>query len=147
MIVANSRKKSPVTYSEVPPFFSLVDYRNNYFASDDPKKIMEFYDSFENKEQLIQWMKERQKGVSNIHKVDGDKDVIVVIPTADFNGKYASNCRDNIFKGLHIIFVEEGGRKDFYFNLFETSPAMDTISEEALKKVFVTAIIFLVLTE
>jgi hypothetical protein len=61
-------------------------------------------------------MKERPKGVANIHEVDGDKDIIVVIPTADFNGKYAKECRENIFKGFHIIFVESGGRGDFYFN-------------------------------
>jgi len=40
----------------------------------------------------------------------------VVITTADFNGKHARECRKNIFKGLHIIFVESGGRDDFYFN-------------------------------
>jgi hypothetical protein len=97
-------------------FFSLVDCRNNLFTSNDPKKIMEFYDGFENREQLIQWMKERPKGVSYIHEVEGDKDIIVVIPTADFNGKYARECRDNIFKGLHMVFVESGGRADFYFN-------------------------------
>ncbi len=39
-----------------------------------------------------------------------------MIPTADFNGNYAKECRDNIFKGLHIVFVESGGRGDFYFN-------------------------------
>ncbi|MDS0256839.1 hypothetical protein ApAK_03985 [Thermoplasmatales archaeon AK] len=97
-------------------FFSLVDYRNNYFTSDEPSKIVEFYDGFENREQLIQWMKERPKGVANIHEVEGDKDIIVVIPTADFNGKYAKECRENIFKGLHMIFVESGGKGDFYFN-------------------------------
>jgi len=96
MMVANSRKKSPVTYSEIPPFFSLVDYRNNYFSSDDPKKIMEFYKSFENREQLIQWMKEHPKGVANIHEVDGDKDAVVVTPTADLSGKHARECRANI---------------------------------------------------
>ncbi len=46
----------------------------------------------------------------------GEKDVIVVIPTADFSGKYARDCRESIFKGLHIVFVESGGREDFYFN-------------------------------
>jgi len=97
-------------------FFSLVDYRNNLFTSNDPKRIMEFYEGFENQEQTIQWMKERPKGVSYIHEVEGDKDIIVVIPTADFNGKYARECRDNIFKGLHIVFIESGGRDDFYFN-------------------------------
>jgi hypothetical protein len=61
-------------------------------------------------------MKERPKGVANIQEVDGDKDIIVVITTGDFNGKYARECRENIFKGLHIVFVESGGRGDFYFN-------------------------------
>ena len=97
-------------------FFSLVDYRNNYFTSDDPKRILEFYNSFENRDQLIQWMRERPNGVATIHEVDGDKDIIVVIPTADFNGKFAQNCI-NIFKGFHIIFVESGGRGDYYFNI------------------------------
>ncbi|HIH60788.1 MAG TPA: hypothetical protein HA289_07005, partial [Ferroplasma sp.] len=50
------------------------------------------------------------------HEVEGDKDIIVVIPTADFNGKYAKECRENIFKGLHIIFVESGEIPDPYFN-------------------------------
>ena len=102
-------------------FFSLVDYRNNYFTSDDPNKIIEFYNGFENRDQLIQWMKERPNGIANIHEVEGDKDIIVVIPTADFNGKYAKECRDNIFKGLHIIFVESGEVPDPYFNYAHNS--------------------------
>ncbi|MEM3191146.1 MAG: hypothetical protein QW292_03465 [Candidatus Parvarchaeota archaeon] len=97
-------------------FFSLVDYRNNYFTSDDPRKIVEFYNGFESREQLIQWMRERPKGAHTIYEVEGDKDIIVVIPTADFNGKFAKGCRENIFKGLHIVFVESGGKGDFYFN-------------------------------
>ena len=116
MTVGNNRKKCPITFSESPQFFSLVDYRNNYFTSDDPNKIIEFYNGFENRDQLIQWMKERPKGVANIHEVEGDSDIIVVIPTADFNGKYARECRDNIFKGLHMIFVESGEVPDPYFN-------------------------------
>ena len=146
MIVANSRKKSPVTYSEIPPFFSLVDYRNNYFTSDDPKKIMEFYNGFENRDQLIQWMRERPKGVANIHEVEGDKEIIVVIPTADFNGKYAKECRDNIFKGFHIIFVESGEIPDPYFNFahnvnvgikkaMEYNPKWVVFSNDDMKKI------------
>lgn len=95
-------------------FFSLVDYRNNYFSSSDPEKIIEFYEGFENRDQLIKWMKERPKGISKIFEVEGNKEIIVVIPTADYEGKYAKQCRDNIFKGLHIIFVESG--RDYYFN-------------------------------
>lgn len=107
---------NPLNKSDVNLFFSLVDYRNNYFTSDDPNKIIEFYNGFENRDQLIQWMRERPKGVPYIREVEGDKEFIVVIPTADFYGKYAKECRENIFKGLHMIFVESGDRGDFYFN-------------------------------
>ena len=99
-----------------PIFFSLVDYRNNYFTSDDPNKILEFYKGFDNRGQLIQWMKERPSGVGTIHEINGDKDIIVVIPTANINGKFAQNCI-NIFQGFHIIFIESGGREDYYFNI------------------------------
>ena len=61
-------------------------------------------------------MIQRPNGVAKIHEVEGDKDIIVVIPTADFNGKFAKNCV-NIFKNYHIIFVESGGREDYYFNI------------------------------
>ena len=111
-----SKKSCPFFRNNDTLTFSLVDYRNNYFTSDDPNKIIEFYNGFENRDQLVQWMKERPKGVANIHEVDGDKEIIVVIPTADFNGKYARECRDNIFKGMHIIFVESGEVPDPYFN-------------------------------
>ena len=111
-----SRLRCPIGYVEEEFFFSLVDYRNNYFTSNDPNKIIEFYNDFQNRDQLIQWMKERPRGVSNIIEIDGNKDIVVVIPTADFNGKYAKECRDNIFNGLHIVFIESGGRGDFYFN-------------------------------
>ena len=97
-------------------FFSLIDYPNNYFTSDDPNKIIEFYNSFESCKQLIQWMKDRPKGVPIIREVEGDKDIVVVIPTADVNGKYAKECRENIFKGLSIVFVGSSGKGDFYFN-------------------------------
>lgn len=116
MTIPSSRIKSPLNSANTTLFFSLVDYRNNYFISNNPKRIIEFYNGFEHRDQLIQWMKERPRGIANIREVDGDKDIIVVIPTADFNGKYASNCRNNIFKGLHIIFVESGEVPDPYFN-------------------------------
>ena len=106
----------PIEYLQEELFFSLVDYRNNCFTSEDPNKIIEFYNGFKTRDQLIQWMKERPKGVATINEVEGEKDVIVVIPTADFSGKYAMDCKEKIFKGLHIIFVESGGRGDFYFN-------------------------------
>jgi len=97
-------------------FFSLMDYRNNYFLSKNPKDIIHFYEGFENREELIDWMKERPKGSCEIKEVEGEKDVVVVIPTADFEGKYAKRCREEIFKGLHIIFVVSGIGNN-YFNI------------------------------
>ena len=91
-------------------------------------------------------MRERPKGTANIHEVEGDKDIIVVIPTAGFDGKYARECRDNIFKGLHMVFVESGGKEDFYFNYahncnvgirkaMEYDPKWIVISNDDMKKV------------
>jgi GT2 family glycosyltransferase len=96
-------------------FFSLVDYRNNYFLSSDPKDIIHFYEGFESRDELIEWMKERPKGSYEIKEVEGEKDIIVVVPTADFEGEYAKGCREEIFKGLHIIFVISG-KGNNYFN-------------------------------
>ena len=114
--IQNSRQRCVFERYDDDLFFSLVCYRNNLFTSNDPDKIIEFYNGFDNRDQLIQWMKERPKGVSYIHEVDGYKDIVVVIPTADFNGKYATTCREEIFKGLHMIFVESGENPDPYFN-------------------------------
>ena len=135
-----------IEYLQEEPFLSLVDYRNNYFTSNNPNKIIEFYKGFENRDQLIQWMRERPKGVANIHEVDGDKDNIVVIPTTDFNGNYARECRENIFKGLHMVFVESGGRGDFYFNFahncnvgirkaMEYNPKWIVVSNDDMQKI------------
>ena len=114
--VHENKLKCRVDNNTAHLFFTLIDYRNNLFTSNNPSKIIEFYNGFESKEQLIGWMRERPKGANYIHEVEGDRDIIVVILTADFNGKYARECRGNTFKGLHIIFVESGGKDDFCFN-------------------------------
>jgi hypothetical protein len=93
-----------------------MDYLNNLFMSNDLKDILRFYDYFDNRDQLIKWMKERPKGNYRIVEFNNDEnDIIVVIPTMDVNGKFANTCRDEIFKGLHIIFVESG-IGNYYFN-------------------------------
>ena len=99
-------------------FFTLMDHLNNLFTSKDPKDILRFYDYFENRDQLIKWMRERPKGNYRIVEFNKEENnIIVVIPTIDVNGKFAKTCREEIFKGLHIIFVESGGFKDYYFNI------------------------------
>jgi len=97
-------------------FFTLMDYLNNLFTSNDSEDILRFYDYFENRDQLIKWMRERPKGNYRIVEFNKDEnDIIVVIPTMDVNGKFAKTCRYEIFKGLHIIFVESG-IGNYYFN-------------------------------
>ena len=91
-------------------------------------------------------MKERPKGTAYIHEVEGNKVIVVVIPTADFNGKYARECRENIFKGLHLIFVESAGIPDPYFNYahncnigiskaMEYNPKWVILSNDDMKKI------------
>ncbi|MEM3193000.1 MAG: hypothetical protein QXU98_01460 [Candidatus Parvarchaeota archaeon] len=127
-------------------FFSTTWCRDRLFTSDNADDIMKFYDAFSNRDELIQWMKERPKGRAEIIEVEGNKEIIVVIPTADFDGKYAKECRENIFRGLHIIFVESGYPKDPYFNIahncnigikkaMEYNPKWIVVSNDDMKKV------------
>jgi hypothetical protein len=97
-------------------FFSTTWCRDRLFSSENKEDIMKVYDTFHSRDELIQWMKERPKGRVKIFEIDGNKEVVVVIPTADFEGRYAKECRQSIFKGLQIIFVESGYPKDPYFN-------------------------------
>jgi hypothetical protein len=96
-------------------FLSPTDYRNNYFISNNIERILEFYEGFGNREELIEWMRERPKGLPYVYEEEGDREIIAVIPTADFNGKLALTCREEVFKGVHIIFVESGVGNN-YFN-------------------------------
>ncbi|MEM3192190.1 MAG: hypothetical protein QW292_08910 [Candidatus Parvarchaeota archaeon] len=131
---------------KIDTFFSTTWCRDRLFTSENPNDILKFYDTFSNRDELIKWMKERPKGRAEIIEVEGDKEIIVVIPTADFNGKYAKECRENIFKGLHIIFVESGFPKDPYFNYahncnvgikkaMEYNPKWIAVSNDDMKKV------------
>ncbi len=115
-MIYKNRKCCQLTKFNLPIGFNLVDYRNNYFTSDNFDKILQFFNGFENRRQLIEWMAERPKGSADIYEVEGDKNIIVVIPTADIFGQHAKACRDIIFTGLHIIFVVSGEIPDHYFN-------------------------------
>ncbi len=110
------RNRCSITDPGNETFVSLVDYRNTLFLSNDQDKLSDFYNSFENTDQLVRWMKERPKGANYIREEEGNKEVIVVIPTSDFDGLHARDCRYNIYKGLHMIFVESGEIPDLYFN-------------------------------
>ena len=85
-----------------------LDELNKLFTSKNPEDIIRFYDHFDNAEQLISWMKNRPSAPMRIYEQEGKKDIVIVIPTSDHNGKLANNCK-KIFKGLQIVFVESNG--------------------------------------
>jgi hypothetical protein len=90
---------------------------NELFISTRATDVVRFFSHFESRPGLIQWMKERPVGKSTVHEIDGEKDCIVVIPTADASGPMAMNCKRSVFKGLQIIFIESERPRDPYFNL------------------------------
>ena len=85
-----------------------LDELNRLFTSPNPEDVIKFYDHFDTAEQLIEWMKNRPTAPMKIFEVEGEKDIVFVIPTADHNGEMAQNCA-NIFKDQHMIFVESNG--------------------------------------
>ena len=94
-----------------------VDYPfNDEFTSDRPEDVLRFYEHFRSRDELITWMRNRPSGRAVITEVEGRKDLIVVIPTADIHGPMATRCREEVFKGQHIVFVESGGHPDKFFN-------------------------------
>jgi hypothetical protein len=95
-----------------------LDELNRLFTSKNVEDIIKFYDHFDNADQLIEWMKNRPSAPMKIYEVVGDKDIVIVIPTADHNGEYAKNCANEIFKGQQIVFVESNGP---FFNYARSS--------------------------
>ena len=115
--IPTRRNRCNLEKSNFDIFFSLYDYQNNYFMSKDPNEIIRFYDSFKSKDNLIQWMRNRPNGAVYLHEVEGNKQIIAIVATSDYSGKFAQHCMDNIYKGLHIIFVESGDKPDDYFKI------------------------------
>lgn len=87
---------------------------NNLIMSHEPEKILNFYSYFENQEELVNWMKTRPTGKAELVDVSGPSDIVVVIPTKSVDSPNAKICRDKIFQGIKIIFVESGGDDPFF---------------------------------
>ena len=64
---------------------------NKLYISEDVHDIIKFYDSFDNKDEVIDWMKRRPSMKPNLVEINKDADnyAIVVIPTINSNGKYS----------------------------------------------------------
>jgi hypothetical protein len=63
-------------------------------------------------ESLIRWMRNRPTAQIKIREVEGDSEVVVVIPTADSEGSFAKRAA-SLYKGLHVVLVESRGQ---FFN-------------------------------
>jgi hypothetical protein len=85
-----------------------LDELNRLFTSKNVEDVIKFYDHFDTPDQLIEWMKNRPSAPMKIYEVEGEKDLVVIIPTNNHNGQFAKNCKD-VFKGLQIVFVESNG--------------------------------------
>ena len=85
------------------------------FMSDDVKEILNFYDSFSNREELIEWIKDVPKSSPEVNIIGNqESEVAVVIPTPAIDHPLALYCRDNVFEGLKLYFSVDSS---FLFNL------------------------------
>jgi hypothetical protein len=97
----------------------MVDYYGNeLYTSKDWKDTAKFYDLFDSKREIIDWMKSRPKAKPKIvhYNEETDNYAVVVIPTIDTNSKWSKNAK-HIFDKLHIVFAENRNKKpNPYFN-------------------------------
>ncbi|MCG3109465.1 hypothetical protein L3N51_01757 [Metallosphaera sp. J1] len=90
-----------------------------------PGDVERIYSTF-SRDEIIEWMKGRPSADMRFVEVEGDSEIVVVVPTADASGKLASRTREH-FQGLHIIFVESRGP------LFNYARSVNAGVNEALK--------------
>lgn len=90
------------------------------FSSRDYREVANFYQHFSDSKGLVEWMIRREDGPAEIYEIQGDTSVVVVILTMDHKNRHPTICSDQIFKGLHIVFVENG-QNDPLFNFARNS--------------------------
>lgn len=89
---------------------------NDLFISDNIGDILKFYNKFSNRNELLQWMRCRPKSNANVTINNFNTKAVVVIPTKDYNSKYAEACKSSIFNNISQVFVESVKPVDNYFN-------------------------------
>lgn len=90
----------------------LYTKRDKLYYSHDPKEILTFYHTFNNVEELVQWLKNRPDADKSIYEIQGNTEIVFVVPTANAKGEHAKYI-NKIFHNYHRIFVESKGK---YFN-------------------------------
>ncbi len=82
-----------------------MDRLNMLYTSNNEQDLIKFYNSFNNKDELIIWLKQRrmQEHSIKIFNEDKPKDLVAVILTKDINSKFALRIRE-LFNDIPIIF-------------------------------------------
>ncbi|BBG27702.1 hypothetical protein [Sulfuracidifex tepidarius] len=83
-----------------------LDRLERLFSSEDPREVEKVY-SFD-RDTIVKWMKERPSPEFRVKEVEGDEEVVVVIPTADLKGDKAREA-SSVFSPLHVVLVESKG--------------------------------------
>lgn len=89
---------------------------NEEFTSPDPHAVARFYDHFSTPTELCEWLTHRPSSTPHLREVPGATKLIVVVPTASYDGPMARRCRAETFRGQHLIFVESPTNPDPFFN-------------------------------
>ncbi len=98
----------------VPPNSSWSALRE-LFQSPRTEDVLDFYRRLKDRDALVTWLKGWPRGRADLREADGDRRVVVVIPTLDAQAPLAQRCREQLFRGLQIVFVESGRDPDFKF--------------------------------
>ena len=85
------------------------------FMSNDPREIVDFYNLFSCRRDLIKWIKGISKSSPLVNILGNqESEIAVVIPTPTTDHPLAFNCVNETFRGLKIIFSVD---KSILFNL------------------------------
>jgi len=76
------------------------------FSSGKPELVEKVYTL--GREEIISWMRGRERAKLNFTETEGDTEVITVVPTANVKGERAREVMD-IYHPLKVIFVESRG--------------------------------------
>lgn len=83
------------------------------YYSNNIRDIVNFYDCFDNMEDLIGWMQSRPSADIKVHELNGNHEIIFVIPTPDIYNKETYDIISQLGNYYHVVLVESKGK---YFN-------------------------------
>ena len=89
---------------------------DSLYNSNNLEELLLFYERFDDREEIIEWMRRRPRVKGRIVEFQGNNDVVVVVPTIDKDSERVTNLRHNVFNGLRLILVESGETPFFSYS-------------------------------